>query len=193
MREIITVLHPNSDVLLSKTEAISPNEFSSIQEIARDLYEALKPYFPAAGLAAPQIGIVKSVFLFSYDRDPAHLEAVVNPTFTPIGDEMTVGWEGCLSVINACYKIAKVPRHTVIKAIYYSADGKKVEKTLDGFASKVFQHECDHLQGVLNINRPDAEVKEFETKEAMDDFLREVKKQDALRYTPTPQQSSKTG
>src|SRR5689334_20397546 len=105
MQKIITVNDPESDVLLRKTDPIGPNEFSSVKEIEHKLYEALKPYFPAAGLAAPQIGILKSVFLFSYDRDPAHLEAVVNPSFTPIGDDLTVGWEGCLSVINACYKI----------------------------------------------------------------------------------------
>ena len=57
-----------------------------------------------------------------------------------------------------------------------------VEKILDGFAAKVFQHEYDHLQGMVNLNRPDAQVREFESKAAMDSFLSEVKKADSERY-----------
>jgi len=59
----------------------------------------LKPYLPAAGLAAPQIGISKSVFIFSFDRGPKNLEAVVNPRFVPIEDTKVEGWEGCFSVM----------------------------------------------------------------------------------------------
>ncbi len=179
---IVTLFMPNEQVLFEKTEEISPNEFSTVQDIEKELYNALSPYFPAAGLAAPQIGISKSVFIFSYDRDPKHLEAVVNPIFEPVGEEKTAGWEACLSVINACHKIAKVPRYNKIKAIYYNAQGKLVEKLLEDFAARVFQHEYDHLQGMLNIHRPDSEVKEFDTKEAMQAFLAEVKKEDASRY-----------
>ncbi len=181
--EIITVFHPREEVLHQKTMPLKEDEFAESLEIEQKLYAALKPYFPAAGLAAPQIGILKSVFLFSYDRDPAHLEAVINPTFTPIGTEVTTGWEACLSVIKTCYKIAKVPRYKAVKAVYYTNRGKRVEKTLQDFAAKVFQHEYDHLQGILNITRPDAEVKEFATKEAMDAFLAEVKRQDAAGYS----------
>lgn len=180
--EIIAILSPLEKVLYQKTEAIGQDEFSSVREIEKKLYNALKPYFPAAGLAAPQIGISKSVFIFSYDRDPSHLETIVNPTFTPVGTDTTEGWEGCLSVMNCCYKMAKVTRFTTIKAVYLTAQGLRVEKTLEGFAAKVFQHEYDHLQGMLIINRPDAQVQEFESKETMDTFLSEVKKADAARY-----------
>lgn len=165
-------------VLQQKAQAIDSDQFDSVKAIEEQLLAALQPYFPAAGLAAPQIGIRKSVFIYSYDRDPAHLETVVNPTFTPLSDEKIVGWEGCLS----CPHLAKVARYKCIKVRYYSREGTLVEKVLDGFAAKVFQHEYDHLQGILVINRPDAEVKAFETEEAMRAFLAEVKKQDAAHY-----------
>lgn len=60
--------------------------------------------------------------------------------------------------------------------------GKKVEKLLEGFAAKVFQHEYDHLQGIENIYREDAIVMDFTTKEEMLTFMQQVKKEDSLRY-----------
>jgi len=180
--EIIALFSPQERILFEATSPIV--DFSMVQEIEQKLYSALSPYFPAAGLAAPQIGIAKSAFIFSYDRDPAHLEIVVNPMFTPIGEEKADGWEGCLSVIKTCWKLANIPRFTKIKAVYFNDKGERVEKILEDFAARVFQHEWDHLQGILNITHSEARVKEFETKEAMQAFLAEVKKADAARYKP---------
>jgi peptide deformylase len=182
--KIVTVDSPQWDVLLVKTEDIKDLERSFAREIGEKLYIALKPYFPAAGLAAPQIGISKSVFIYSYDRDPKNLEIVINPHFNPINEEKYEGWEGCLSVIlsEGVWKVAQVPRYEQIEATYINLDGKKVEKILEGFAAKVFQHEYDHLQGIVNIYRADAEIKEFTTKEELLCFMQAVKKEDAARY-----------
>lgn len=177
---VVTIDSPLCAVLSEKTMEI--DNWGEAREIADRLYWALKPYFPAAGMAAPQIGVNKSVFIFSYDRDPAHLEAVVNPNFMPIGEEKISGWEGCLSVITDNWMLAKVSRYVAIKVTYWNLDGEMVEKILDGFAAKVFQHEYDHLQGIVNIYREDAEVKVFASKEEMQNFIAEVKKEDANRY-----------
>lgn len=181
---IVTVDSPNKDVLKRKTEAIEPDELQMALEIGDKLFQALKPHLPAAGLAAPQIGISKSVFLYSYDRNPENLELVINPTFSPIGDHKIEGWEGCFSVIlsDSIWQLAKVPRYEKIHVSYLNRNGEKIEKMLDGFAAKVFQHEYDHLQGIENIERSDAYIKEFDSRENLLAFLKNVKKEDSVHY-----------
>lgn len=181
---IITVDHPLKKVLHQKTEEIKDDEWTLAQEIAEKLFFALKPYFPAAGLAAPQIGISKSIFIFSYDRDPDHLEAVINPTFIPLTGAQVSGWEACFSILlsDGIWKLAKIPRYETIKVSYFNLNGEKVEKILEGFAAKVFQHEYDHLQGITTIDRKDALIKTFESKEELLAYLQAVKKEDAIRY-----------
>lgn len=182
--KIVTIDSPLQDVLKKKTEEIQENELGLAQEIYEKLLLALKPYLPAAGLAAPQIGISKSVFIFSFDRDPQNLEAVINPSFLPVGNAKIEGWEGCFSVMlsDGIWKLAKIPRYETIQATYINLTGEKIEKRLEGFAAKVFQHEYDHLQGIENIDREDAIVQTFDTKENMLDFMQQVKQKDAIHY-----------
>ncbi len=182
--KIVTIDSPLQDILKTKTEKIQENELWLAQEIYEKLLLALKPYLPAAGLAAPQIGMSKSVFVFSFDRDPQNLEAVINPKFVPAGNAKKEGWEGCLSVIlsDGIWKLAKIPRYESIRVTYLNLAGEKIEKILEGFAAKVFQHEYDHLQGIVNIDRDDATVQTFDTKENMLQFMSQVKKEDSVHY-----------
>lgn len=180
---IITVQSPQNAVLRQQAEEISADEKSNAQKIANQLISSLTPFFPAAGLAAPQIGISKAVFIYSYDRKPEHLEVVINPQMHGVGDKMIEGWEGCFSTVcEGHWKLALVRRFETIEVSFLNLKGERVEKRLDGFAAKVFQHEYDHLQGVLALDRKEAVIKEFPTKEALEAFLAEVKKGDALRY-----------
>lgn len=180
--EIITVDKDKKNILRKKTLDIREDELPLARKISSELHQALSPYFPAAGLAAPQIGIDKSLFIFSFDRDPKNLATVINPTFIPESSDKVEGWEGCLSVINTVWKIAKVPRYEKIRVSYLNLNGQKVDQVLEGFAAKAFQHEYDHLQGILNIDRKDAIVKSFETKEKLKQFMTDVKKVDSTRY-----------
>ena len=181
---IVTVDSPKSSVLIEKTIDLKEDEFALAQEIGAKLIESLKPYGPAAGLAAPQIGINRSVFIYSYNRDPNNLEIVINPTCTATAPETIEEWEGCLSVIlsNTTWQLAKLARHEKIHVSYINAEGKFVEKDLSGFAAKVFQHEYDHLQGIVNIYREDAKIASFESKESLFEFMKEVKEKDSKRY-----------
>jgi len=181
---IVTINSVDHSVLTQKTEQIHEDELPLACTIADKLFQALQPYFPAAGLAAPQIGINKALFIYSYDRDPAHLQVVINPTYQPIGNQMVIGWESCLSVMasHGPWKVAKLARYEKIKAHYKNLEGEEVDILLDGFAAKAFQHEYDHLQGIVNIYRKDAEIRVFETKESLFDFMQQVKKEDSLHY-----------
>jgi len=182
--EIVTIDSPEAHILKTKAEKIEDQELGLAKNIGRQLFLSLEPFSPAAGLAAPQIGINKAVFIFSCDRDPKNLEVVINPAFKPVGNEKVEGWESCFSAIlkTGIRKCAKISRYEKIKATYLNPEGEIVEKILEGFAAKVFQHEYDHLQGYVNIHLEDAEVKTFEAHEEYVTFMQEVKKQDAARY-----------
>jgi peptide deformylase len=181
---IITVDCQDHAILRTKAEGLRDNEFPLAKEIAEKLLAAIKPYLPASGLAAPQIGVNKAMFIFSYDRDPKHLEVVINPTFIPLKEEKSQRWEGCFSTIlcETGWQIANVYRFEQIKVNYLNLEGKRVERILEGFGARVFQHEYDHLQGILNIDRQDAAVRSFNSKEEMLHFMKIVKENDATHY-----------
>ncbi len=182
--KVVNINSPTSDVLRQKTKDIHKNDFVVAKGITEKLFLALEPYFPAAGLAAPQIGLDKSVFIYSYDRDPKNLEAVINPTFVPLNEEKEQAWEVCISCMldDDESKAAKVFRYKNIKVNYLNSEGESIEKTLKGFAAKVFQHETDHLRGIINIERDDAIVKQFESEKELREFMAIVKKNDAANY-----------
>ena len=182
---LVTLNSPNVDVLSQKTVDFKIDEFAvEVQHVAEALLREIQPYIPCAGLAAPQIGINRSIFLYSWNRNPENLTFAINPTYIPIGDARQRGWEGCLSVINSkdCFELAQIPRYEKIKATYYNRTGQKEVRILESFAAKVFQHECDHLRGVINIHHPQAEVKAFPSKEALQDFVKQVKAKDTVNY-----------
>lgn len=178
--EIVTRKSKQKEVLKKQAHPLGKNEWELASEIAKKLLKALKPHLPAAGLAAPQIGISRSIFLYSFDRNPKHLEAAVNPSFEPVEEEKVSRWEACFSVTLSQeeWKVALVPRYRKIKARYFDLQGKEVEKILEGLGAQVFQHECDHLMGIVNIERPDAKVVEFATEKEFLAFMAERKKED---------------
>ena len=184
---IITLDQDPNHCLTKEAEAIPDTAagLAEAREIIRRLEETLRPRMPAAGLAAPQIGISKQVFIFSWDRSPEHLEAAINPSFQALNEEKIFGWEGCFSVPLA---LARIPRYQTILATYINRDGKEVTYKLQDFAARVFQHEYDHLQGIENIHRPDADVKEFATSEERMAFIQEIKKSDVANYTQPEKQ-----
>lgn len=157
----------------------SPEGLAEALAILSNLTAWLRPRLPAAGLAAPQIGISKRVFIFSWDRSEANLRGAINPSYQAIGNDKSSSWEGCFSVPLS---IAKVPRFEKIVASYTNERGAKVRCRLEAFAARVFQHECDHLQGIVNTSRSDIEVMHFENIQAMWLFMDEVKKGDAVHY-----------
>jgi peptide deformylase len=104
------------------------------------------------GLAATQIGVLQRVFVFAPDDEP--MRAVVNPQLTLDESEKLVEEEGCLSL-----REVRVPVERATKVVLQGKDpnGDDVRYELDGLAARVVQHESDHLDGVLTIDRTDAE------------------------------------
>jgi peptide deformylase len=105
------------------------------------MYEA-----PGIGLAAPQIGIQKQVFVWDIDDDP---RVILNPTIVESSGEW-VYEEGCLSIPGVYVEIVR-PRNVLVRGV--TLDGVEIEFEADELLARLFQHEIDHLNGVLMFER----------------------------------------
>jgi len=123
------------------------------------------------GIAAPQVGVNRRVVLVKrLDREPDQpLEAYLNPGITEFSEETVVDWEGCLSIPAG---FGKVRRAESIMVNYDTPAGEHKTEKVSGFTARIFQHEVDHLDGVLFIDRkepgelvPEKEYREMRRKE----------------------------
>jgi peptide deformylase len=106
-----------------------------------------------AGLAAPQIGVGLRVVIFGVKSNPRYPEVeevpdtvLINPVLEPLGGEQEEDWEGCLSVPGMR---GAVPRYRRLRYAGCDGQGRRFERTVEGFHARVVQHECDHLDGIL--------------------------------------------
>ena len=176
---ILKVARMGHPVLRAKARRLEAAEIRSreVQQLIDDMFETMAEY-QGVGLAAPQIH--ESVRLFvagipapgaddededDEDRDEMPLVALINPEITPVGREVAVDWEGCLSIPDIR---GRVPRAHSIVAKGYDRHGKRIEIKASGFSARVIQHETDHLDGVLFFDR----MESFETLTFLDEFGR---------------------
>jgi peptide deformylase len=103
------------------------------------------------GLAATQIGILRRFFVCTLDGED---RVLVNPVVTPVGDETEADDEGCLSLGSIRVPIERALR---VEVEARDAAGEPVSLSLEGMDARVVQHELDHLDGVLLLDRTDAE------------------------------------
>ena len=106
-----------------------------------------------AGLAAPQLGVGLRVFTWHVDGELGHL---VNPVVAPVGEETEEGPEGCLSIPGFAYDCR---RHTHVAATGFDLYGEPVRVEGSHLLARAVQHEVDHLDGVLFVDRLDAEAR----------------------------------
>lgn len=123
-----------------------------LHALIADMKDTMEAY-DGAGLAAVQIGVMQRVMIFGVESNPRYpdvepfpMTVLVNPEYEVLGEERTSGWEGCLSVPGMR---GLVTRYSNI--VYRGCDefGHRIEREVDGFHARVFQHEFDHLDGVL--------------------------------------------
>ena len=154
-REIVTVGHP---VLRQPTREVTVDELASpaIQALIDDLIDTMHAA-NGAGIAANQIGESVRIATIHVDRNPRYpykppipLTVVVNPVVELLGEERVEINEGCLSVPNLR---GNVFRHVEIRVRYLDRDGNPHDERKRGLAAGTFQHECDHLDGLLFLDR----------------------------------------
>jgi len=150
--EVVRLGHP---ALRQVAEPVPEEWFETgrLTDLARDLVRTMFED-DGVGLAAPQVA--EPLRLFAYwvpgsDETP-EVEPIVlvNPEVQPVGDEVVEGWEGCLSIPGLR---GLVPRRRRVKVKARSVDGQSVALTADGFHARVIQHENDHLDGVVFLDR----------------------------------------
>ncbi len=137
-------------LLLQRSEPVT--DFTGLDALVRDMWETMIA-LDGAGLAAPQIGILKRVVIFGMQDNPRYpqMEALpptvlINPEIQPLSAEIVSDWEGCLSVPGMR---GRVERYQNIRYTGLDQDGNRIRREVEGFHARVVQHECDHLDGIL--------------------------------------------
>jgi peptide deformylase len=130
------------------------NEVGDFDESVTGLVERMTLLMDEArgvGLAAPQLGVLRRILVYrKADEEP--VVALVNPRVVFTGDEVEAADEGCLS-LGAATVVVEVERPTALKLEASSPEGEPVSIEAEGLEARVIQHELDHLDGVLIIDR----------------------------------------
>jgi peptide deformylase len=142
--------HP---VLLGRAEPVRDPGSVAIAQLIEDMIETMADA-NGAGLAAPQVHVPLRLFVYSVpaqrsagpEDPPRAVEALINPVLTPIGDEIAVQTEGCLSIPGLR---GAVPRPARVRYEGLDRYGQTVSGEATGFLALVLQHEYDHLDGIL--------------------------------------------
>ncbi len=143
------IIHP--DPRLKKVCAPVPVITDELRRLADDMLETMYDA-PGIGLAAPQVGVMKRLFVMDCvkERDAAPQPMVlVNPEITWVSDEMNTYEEGCLSIPD---QYAEIERPAEARLRWLDLDGKAHEEQFDGLWATCVQHEIDHLNGKLFID-----------------------------------------
>jgi peptide deformylase len=140
------------------SEPIPESEFgtSELQKISELLFHMMKTK-GGVGIAAPQIGINKRMFVFGMEKHPVYTSMVpvpytvlINPELSFLTEEKEESYEGCLSIGSLR---AKVPRYKKIFYTGFDVEGNKIEREVTEFHARVIQHEYDHLDGIVFLDR----------------------------------------
>jgi peptide deformylase len=149
-REIVTLPSP---VLRGKARRVTdfgPDLAALINDMVETMREA-----PGVGLAAPQVNVPLRIIVIEFgeegDEDvPPKLYTVVNPEINRVSDKMETGTEGCLSIPGV---VGDVERHEKVTVKGQDRNGRPLKIKARGWLARIFQHEIDHLNGVLFVDR----------------------------------------
>jgi peptide deformylase len=150
LREIVTIPEP---VLRKKARKVT--DFGpELQTLIDDMVETMRQA-PGVGLAAPQVAVPLRVIVVEFGDEqnedvPPKLYTMVNPEIVRISDETEVGTEGCLSIPGFIGEVERLKQITVKGLSRY---GQPMRVKASGWLARIFQHEIDHLNGVLFTDR----------------------------------------
>ena len=146
IREIVRLGHPalrTPAVPLPAARLRDPEVQALIDDMLETMHDA-----HGIGLAAPQLGIGWQLFVYQLEgHEP---QALVNPMVEPHGGELVDDWEGCLSIPDLR---GLVPRHPAVRARALDRHGAALDYLAEGLEARVIQHEFDHLNGVVFLDR----------------------------------------
>jgi len=155
---ILKVARLGHPVLRQRAESVAAGDIHSahLQQLIDDMIETMHEY-DGAGLAANQVHVPRQIAVIEVAKNPRYPEApeipltvIINPVVTPLTDEMEDGWEGCLSVPDMR---GVVPRYTAVRLECLDREGRPVSLVAKEFFARVIQHETDHLNGIVYVDR----------------------------------------
>ncbi|XGW00560.1 MAG: peptide deformylase [Leptolyngbya sp. BL-A-14] len=156
MPELLEVIELGNPVLRQKAQLVHDVQSERIQRLVENLIVTVKEA-NGVGIAAPQVAQSDRLFIVAsrpnlrYPNAPMmEPTAMINPSILAHSDETVKGWEGCLSIPGIR---GNVPRYQAIEVAYTGRDGKQHKQELTDFVARIFQHELDHLDGIVFIDR----------------------------------------
>ena len=158
MGRVLKVREVGDPILALRCKEVDLNNIDEvILEEIEDLKETLN-YTGGFGIAAPQAGINKRIVIIQVNKEKCNYNncenvpttVMINPTWKKLSDETEVEYEGCLSVPSIR---GKVKRYTNIEVTYFNEHGEKIIKEISGFTARDVQHECDHLDGTVFLEK----------------------------------------
>lgn len=161
---ILKVARLGHPVLRKAAQPVPLHEITSpeIQRFIDDMVETMQEY-NGAGLAATQVHTLKQIAVIEVLGNPRYpnapdipLTVIINPEVTFLTEEMAEDWEGCLSIPDMR---GMVPRYTALRISVYDRTGAKLDLVAKEFFARVIQHETDHLNGIVYLDR----MKNFST------------------------------
>jgi peptide deformylase len=158
MMEHNKIVRLGNPSLRQPSDPILDEEFGTpeLKQLEATLFDMMQAE-NGLGLAAPQIGINKRAIVFGMEQHPVHthlpsipMTVLFNPSYEPLSDECVEDYEGCLSVGMLR---GKVSRFKSIRYRGYDADGVLIEREVSDLHARVLQHESDHLDGVIFLDK----------------------------------------
>lgn len=154
VRDIVVIDHPVLRRKAKKIVKITAEHRKLIEDMIETMREA-----PGVGLAAPQVAVGERLIVVEWADEPENednpprkkrLFVVLNPEIVWASAEMVQGTEGCLSVPGW---VGDVMRHEAVTVRGLNRNGEKIKIEVEGWLARIFQHEIDHLDGVLYIDK----------------------------------------
>ena len=164
MADVRAIAQLGAEVLRLQADKIKNVNSSETIKLINALQDTLAST-QGVGISAPQISISKRIIIVAsrpssrYPQAPIMEPTVmINPSFNPLTEDIQKDWEGCLSIPGIR---ALVPRYTDIEITYTNIENKQVTQKLTGFVARIFQHEFDHLQGIVYLDRVEDNLEIF--------------------------------
>jgi len=165
---ILKVARMGNPVLREKARPVEPSELCTpaTQKLIDDMIQTVVEY-QGIGLAGPQVHEGRRIFVAGVENgdDPMPLMVVVNPELVLLGGTPIEDWEGCLSIPDLR---GRVPRAPEVELRALDRHGEILRLKTHGYAARVIQHETDHLDGVLFVDR----MRSFDSLTHLDEFSR---------------------
>lgn len=154
VRPIVRLGHPSLRTLaraVLRESLAAPETQELIDDMVDTMHEA-----NGVGLAANQVGVDLQIFVYEAPVHDIPLRVVVNPMITPQERELAYDWEGCLSIPDLR---GMVPRHSAVRIQGLDRESRPLDYVARGFEARIIQHEFDHLNGVVFLDR----MRDFKT------------------------------